>query len=283
MYSTLSGRQNANLPKILTAVLLLFLLVLVYQHYSNGNLQVRLEKDVQFCRERAKQVEKELDAIQKGLQLDLTREKSENERLKSELNQIKMSFESLHENVRSKDHELGECSGQLDTCQSEKALSESNCISQQNDLAAKLADCSGDKKMSDQNVSELKNERENYGNERQRLYDQLEGLQRKLSQRDLEVQNLMSKLGMNVNQGAIVENQQPIGFQQQMGGNGNLNNQFNQQQQANVNINADNANQGFNFVPQRQQNLNAQVAQNNYQHQFNRAGSRHRPFAKIAV
>ena len=232
MYSTFSSRQNPNLPRILVLLLVILLLALFYQHYSNKQVQGVLERDISFGQQRAKQVERELDAIQKGLQMDLNKEKSENEKVRSELQNIKLSMEQLQSVQSSKDRTCQEYFDDLQGCRSEKA----NCVQNVDNLSMNISKCLGQKKLTEDNVNQMQANIEKASSDSYQLNRQIEQLQNKMAEKDQELQRLQLKiqgLQSSANQNAMAQNRNQYNGQyqqypqqnlQQAGGN------FNQRQ-----------------------------------------------------
>ncbi|XP_075251476.1 uncharacterized protein LOC142343942 isoform X4 [Convolutriloba macropyga] len=223
MYTPLSTRQNPNLPKLLSLLLVLLTLALLYQHYSNKQVQGVLERDISISRQRAKQVEKELDAIQKGLQLDLNKEKSENEKVKNELQQVKFQMESMANQHSQKERTCQQYYEELEGCRSEKE----SCIENVDKLSISVSQCVGEKNANIQSINNMQLQADKASSERLQMTSQIEMLQSKLTQRETELQQLMLR-AQGQGQGQRV----PIGVGQPLAqGQGQpmiIPNQFNQ-------------------------------------------------------
>ncbi|XP_063721212.1 putative uncharacterized protein DDB_G0271606 isoform X2 [Symsagittifera roscoffensis] len=230
MYSTFSSRQNPNLPRILVLLLVILLLALFYQHYSNKQVQGVLERDISFGQQRAKQVERELDAIQKGLQMDLNKEKSENEKVRSELQNIKLSMEQLQSVQSSKDRTCQEYFDDLQGCRSQKKLTEDNV----NQMQANIEKASSDSYQLNRQIEQLQNKMAEKDQELQRLQLKIQGLQSSANQNAM-AQNRNQYNGNQPNYQMSNNNGQPPRYDQNIQQQGQPQQQQYQQQAQNVN------------------------------------------------
>ena len=132
-------------------------------------------------------MEYELDAIQKGLQLDLNKERTEHKKTKTELAEARNSMEVVAASQRTKEQSLEEYYGKLQECQKQNADLEKECEAETDRINIQLNDCLGTKMALERNENEHAIQESKNSNEVIQFKAYIQQLQAQIQERDNEI------------------------------------------------------------------------------------------------
>ena len=166
---------------------------------------MELERDIAISEQRAKQVENELDSIQKGLQLDLIKERTEHKRTKLELAEARNSLEAVMASQKTKEQNLEVFYGKLQECQKQNVELEKICDSETEKVNIQLNDCLEKKMALDRAANEISMQNSRYSSEVNQLNTYIQQLQTQVQQKDNEInryrnQYQRTQQGLNMGQ-----------------------------------------------------------------------------------